>query len=83
MEAQFKLYKTHSGCNFLYENLLRCPFCGSEPKLIFIGNDYSKKRTVEIKCTNIDCRATMINSSIRSTSKQLATWSIDKWNRRF
>ena len=74
------IYKPHSGNDFLADVMLSCPFCGGEPQLTFIGNDYSKKRKVEIKCKG--CRVTMINAGIRSGSEQLAKWSIEAWNKR-
>lgn len=74
------IYKPHSGNDFLADVMLPCPFCGSEPKLTFIGNDYSKSRRVEIKCTG--CRVTMANDGIRVGSEQLAKWSIEAWNKR-
>jgi hypothetical protein len=73
-------YKTHSGNVFLADVIISCPFCGGEPQLTFIGNDYSKKRKVEIKC--MGCRVTLINDGIRSSSEQLAKWSIEAWNKR-
>jgi Lar family restriction alleviation protein len=74
------IYKPHSGNDFLADVMLSCPFCGGEPQLTFIGNDYSKKRKVEIKCKG--CRVTMVNAGIRSGSEQLAKWSIEAWNKR-
>jgi len=73
-------YKPHSGNVFLADVMLSCPFCGGEPQLNFIGNDYSKKRKVEIKCKK--CRVTMVNAGIRAGSEQLAKWSIEAWNKR-
>jgi hypothetical protein len=73
-------YYPHSGNDFIADVMLSCPFCGGEPELIFIGNDYSKKRKVEIKCKV--CRVTMVNAGIRSGSEQLAKWSIEAWNKR-
>jgi len=74
------IYKPHSGNDFLADVMLSCPFCGGEPQLTFIGNDYSKKRKVEIKCKK--CRVTMVNAGIRSGSEQLAKLSIEAWNKR-
>ena len=74
------IYKPHSGNDFLADVMLSCPFCGGEPELTFIGNDYSKKRKVEIKCRG--CRVTLVNAGIRSGSEQLAKLSIEAWNKR-
>jgi len=73
-------YYPHSGNNFEADKLLPCPFCGGKPELTFIGNDYSKKRKVEIKCTS--CHCTMVNAGIRTGSKQLSILSIEAWNKR-
>jgi hypothetical protein len=76
------VYVTHTGHKFEAEKLLKCPFCGYEPELLFIGNDYSKKRSVEIKCTNKNCRINVVTSGIKSSSQQVALWSIEIWNKR-
>ena len=75
-----EIYKPHGGKEFLADSLLSCPFCGAEPQLTFIGNDYSKSRTVEIKCKG--CRVKMVNSGIIMGGEQLAKVSIEKWNKR-
>ena len=74
------LYKPHSGTEFYSEKLLPCPFCSGHAQLKFIGNDYSKSRKVEVKCTF--CRATIVNAGIRLSSKELAIISIKSWNNR-
>lgn len=33
------------------EELKDCPFCGGKPKLSEIGNNATRKRSVEIKCS--------------------------------
>lgn len=66
----------------LVEELLTCPFCGSDPKIKFIGNDYTKTRKVEIKCSNAFCSATIIKGGIRANHKQVASWVIEIWNKR-
>jgi hypothetical protein len=32
--------------------LLDCPFCGSAPKILSIGNYHTKKRSVVVKCSD-------------------------------
>lgn len=76
------IYRPHSGNDFEADELLPCPFCGHIPELLFIGNDFTKKRSVEIKCTNFLCGIHRISSGIKSGSKQLALWSIEAWNKR-
>lgn len=75
-------YYPHTGKAFMADDLLPCPFCGSEAELIFIGNDYTNERSVEIKCEDLDCRVSVVTAGIRADSKQVALWSIQKWNRR-
>ena len=75
------IYNSNSG-EFTYNEMLLCPFCGDNPKIIFIGNDYTKNRHVEIKCINSDCMAMVVCGGIHSNSETVAKWSIDKWNRR-
>ena len=72
-------YKSHSS-TFFYDELLPCPFCGGEANINFIGNDHSKKRKVEVKCSS--CRVELINASIRNNSEVCAKWTIDGWNKR-
>jgi len=71
-----------NGGEFEADELLPCPFCGSDPKLTFIGNDYTKSRKVEIKCKNINCRIKTTTAGIRADHEQVALWSIEIWNKR-
>lgn len=64
------------------DKLKPCPFCGGKPTLKYIGNDYSKKRVIEVKCSNIDCRATMRNGAIRYGFEWLESLTAKVWNRR-
>lgn len=73
-------YKPHNGNDFSYDVMLPCPFCGGDPQLTFIGNNYTKSRKVEIEC--MKCRVKMVNSGIRIGSEQLAKMSIEAWNKR-
>ena len=65
------------------EKYLPCPCCGAEPKLKYIGNDRTKKRSVEIRCSNLECRlstsvGTIIHSGFDFCEKHLAKI----WNHR-
>lgn len=62
--------------------LLPCPFCGEEPIMETVGNDYTRKRSLVIKCSNVDCRATMTNGAILHGFRWLEDVSIEAWNRR-
>ena len=74
------IYSPHTGEPFKADALLECPFCGGIPQLNFIGNDYTKTREVNIRCSN--CRVTMPNKGRRFNSEQLAKITIDNWNKR-
>lgn len=80
MNIKKTTYQPNNGIDFIADTLLACPFCGGESELTFIGNDYTKTRKVQIKC--IGCRVTLINAGIRSSSEELAKWSIEAWNKR-
>jgi len=58
-----------------------CPFCGGNASLKHIGNDHTKKRTIEIKCGG-KCRATMVNSALLRDFAWLENVSVSAWNQR-
>lgn len=76
------IYRPHTGEDFQADELLQCPFCGYIPELKFIGNDFTKKRSVEINCTNIDCRVNVTVGGVHTKSKGVALWAIEIWNKR-
>ena len=57
-----------------------CPFCGGEAEKIFIGNEHTKKRSLEIKCTK--CRVKRVNSAIHHSHEWLDEVSTKAWNDR-
>jgi len=73
-------YTDHSGNTFKADELLHCPFCGCEPSLLFKGNNYTKTRSVTIRCTN--CRVQRTDGGIRHNHEQVAKISIKSWNKR-
>lgn len=75
-------YIDNSGNEFQADKLLDCPFCGSEPKMTFIGNNHTKSRKVKIKCKNAFCRIETTTGSIRNDAEWTAKTSIEVWNRR-
>jgi len=77
--SKITLYETNSG-EFNYEALLDCPFCGGTANIIFIGNDYSKRREVIIKCSK--CQVEMHDAALRLNTETLAKTTIDRWNTR-
>ena len=60
--------------------LLPCPFCGGIPEKTFIGNEHSKKRSMEIRCP--DCRIERVTGAIRMSSDWLNEMAIKEWNQR-
>ena len=61
-------------------DLKPCPFCGASAIVKMIGNDYSRKRSVEIKCSV--CRVTLTNAAIRHDFDWLMKVSAEAWNMR-
>ena len=57
-----------------------CPFCGSEPTITQIGNNFAKKRSIEIKCG--ECGVKMAQSAIRYDVEWLQFSISEKWNQR-
>ena len=73
-------YTTHSGTTFNAPDLLPCPCCGGKAELEFKGNDYTKKRSVTIKCKS--CKLQRTDAAIRNTAQWCAEVAIDQWNAR-
>lgn len=63
------------------KELLPCPFCGGEAKKTFIGNDFTKKRSVEIKCTK--CFTKQVTGAIRNNHDWCDKKGTEQWNQRF
>lgn len=61
--------------------LLDCPFCGSKPEVRYIGNDYTKKRKIEIVCKG-KCRAKQTNAAITQGFLWLEEVAFKLWNQR-
>lgn len=57
-----------------------CPFCGGKPELKHIGNEYTKKRVIEINCTK--CHAKRTDASIRFGMDWLENAAKEAWNKR-
>ena len=60
--------------------ILNCPFCGQEAELILRGNDWTKRRSAEIKCNK--CNVIMIVGAIHGTLDWCTKKVIEKWNKR-
>ena len=59
-----------------------CPFCGSKPTMKHIGNDHTKSRAVEVRCSNIECRVARTDKAFRNDHAWLTAVAVEGWNRR-
>jgi Lar family restriction alleviation protein len=62
------------------KELLPCPFCGGKPEVKYIGNEFTPKRYIEIKCTK--CFAKRKDGAIRFGLDWLENTAANGWNRR-
>lgn len=72
----YKFGKWSGGKGKLFE----CPFCGGEPKVTHKGNDHTRSRCVEIKCTK--CRCFRIDAGIRTSMTAIESVAVKNWNQR-
>jgi hypothetical protein len=63
-------------------DLLPCPFCGGKAVKKFIGNEYTKKRSVEITCSTFGCTVTIKQSALYHSHEWLNEKTAARWNRR-
>ena len=61
-------------------SLLPCPFCGSNPEMKFIGNEYTTKRSVKIICN--ECRISRTDSALKFGFEWLENVAAEYWNAR-
>ena len=57
-----------------------CPFCGGPPRIKHIGNNLSKKRTIEIRCAR--CRVQRTDSTLTFVFDWLEDVAVKNWNQR-
>lgn len=57
-----------------------CPFCGHLPLVGQIGNNYTKKRSVYVKCTG--CGVQYLQSAFKQSIEWLEGKVCEMWNRR-
>lgn len=60
--------------------LLPCPFCGGKPVVKKIGNEYMRKRTVQIRCP--ECRIERRDSTLKPGWDWVEAIAIKNWNQR-
>ena len=66
--------------NIMIEDLLPCPFCGSKPEMVLVGNEFTVPRSVIIKCPN--CGVQRKDSGIITPLYTLAKGAVERWNTR-
>ena len=79
-EIKQTTYQPHTGNDFIADVMLLCPCCGGEPELKFKGNDFTKSRSVTIKCKK--CRLQRTDGAIRNDAVWCAKTAIEQWNER-
>lgn len=60
--------------------LLPCAFCGGEPELLHIGNDYKPKKRITIKCKK--CRVERTDAALHHDFNWLEDVAQKGWNDR-
>lgn len=75
-----KEYRPHAENPFLADELLNCPFCGSDAELHFRGNPFTKRRLVTIKCKK--CLVEKRVGAIYESAQWCAETAIKDWNKR-
>jgi len=61
-------------------DLLPCPFCGAAPVMDHKGNDFTKRRSVTVRCPN--CRVQRTDAAMRNSIAWLEEVAIEQWNQR-
>ncbi len=72
-------FQPFEGDKMIY--LLVCPFCGSDPSIKHIGNNYTRARKIEIKCTA--CGIKRMDATIKHNFEWLERIAAENWNKRF
>ncbi len=57
-----------------------CPFCGTQPVKRFIGNEHTKKRSIEISCPK--CRIKRTDAAFIQSHEWLDKVATRNWNQR-
>jgi Lar family restriction alleviation protein len=64
----------------LCNKLLPCPFCGTHPIIKRRGNNFTKKRSITIKCPS--CRIERTDAAIHQNMEWLEDVALKNWNQR-
>lgn len=73
-------YKSYNGSTEIF--LKNCPFCGGEPVVEHLGNNFKQRKKVIIKCRS--CCIKRIDATLGSSSfEQLEKVSAESWNKRY
>jgi hypothetical protein len=62
--------------------LRTCPFCGALPVVKYIGNELTKKRAIQVKCSNPMCRIERTDAALHKGFDWLETVAERNWNQR-
>lgn len=62
--------------------LRSCPFCGSDPQIVYTGNGYRESRAITIQCSNSGCRISRTDRTLRKTFSWLEDIAVNGWNMR-
>lgn len=76
------IYKDNLSNELEFDPMSPCPMCGANPRIWFIGNDYSKQRKVKIKCKNTKCQVSISHRGLYTPSETLLMLVVSAWNRR-
>ena len=60
--------------------LSKCPFCGGKPVAYLLGNKYTKKILITIKCSK--CMVSRTTGAIGESVEWLENTAIRQWNER-
>lgn len=73
-------YSINSG-EFTADRLLPCPFCGGSAKFTTTGNDRTRIRKAEIKCTK--CHVTRATAAMLHNLEWCGRKAVELWNMRW
>lgn len=57
-----------------------CPFCGEQPDIGHVGNDYTKGQGIKIRCSG--CRYEFVDKTLRNGIDWIIPKTVAHWNKR-